>query len=813
MAKLLERGEYEKYSDLIKMLVPINELTPKLQNEVISIASIHAFKKKEFVFKQGNVDGYAYYLLDGQIDLLSNNHVQNTIVSGADSARYAMARLQPRQFSARAKTDVIILELERTALDRFMILDQEDRTQPKSGDGQVMEVSDISEEESGDWMTKMLQSELFSRLPTANIQKLFAMLEPQEFKSGDTVINQGDAGDFYYIVQEGRCEVSREPSRGAKSVRLAELKAGDSFGEEALLTDATRNASVVMVTDGVLMRLSKVNFINLIKKPALNEISYDAARTRVNEGTASWLDVRYQNEHEESGIAGSLNIPLTLLRMQSGKLRKDTHYILYCDTGGRSSAAAFLLTNLGYDVSYLKDGLSSVPQEKLEKAPARPATVVQAPSPAAQIPPPEAKADESNQINLEPGIRASVIEANLAKTNMVLEEAMKKQSDQAGDEWKQIQKQLETEKKQLEADKKEAEIEARRLSEQEEKKIEKLRVDSEKRLTAEKKKLEEIYVRNTREMEKLQRMKETAEEQIRKERQNLDREMEEAKRKLEEANLLRQQIEASRQALEEDAAKKRAEQEALERAAQARAKAKLEENRRKLAEEVARASEELERARNEKAKADAAREAAEDEAKRIISEYKKQFDEEREREQARLQEERQRLEEESRKIQQTLKEIQMSKQEAEAARSAAQAEAQQLRIKQQQEGSAADLNIQGIIAEQIRTVEAKILQAQQNLESAQKAEIKVATAKVINAQELQKRKEEEVRLQQQIASDVMEFSAEQKQQAETPKQIVAHAEHQKRIRASADAAKQKTEQATRNLFDDVAAQLGAKNKK
>jgi hypothetical protein len=46
MAKLLERGEYEKYSDLIKTLVPINELTPKLQNEVISMASIHAFKKK-----------------------------------------------------------------------------------------------------------------------------------------------------------------------------------------------------------------------------------------------------------------------------------------------------------------------------------------------------------------------------------------------------------------------------------------------------------------------------------------------------------------------------------------------------------------------------------------------------------------------------------------------------------------------------------------------------------------------------------------------------------------------------------------------
>ena len=103
MPELLEQEESAKYGDLIRTLVPVSDLSPQLQNKLISLATILAFKKKEFVFKQGDMDDYAFYLLAGQIELLADNHVQSTIVSGTDSARYAMARLQPRQFSARAK--------------------------------------------------------------------------------------------------------------------------------------------------------------------------------------------------------------------------------------------------------------------------------------------------------------------------------------------------------------------------------------------------------------------------------------------------------------------------------------------------------------------------------------------------------------------------------------------------------------------------------------------------------------------------------------------------------------------------------------
>ena len=115
-----------------------------------------------------------------------------------------------------------------------------------------------------------------------------------------------------------------------------------------------------MLSDGVLMQLSKDNFVDLIKKPSLSTVSFDQAQKIVGEG-GGWVDVRFAKEYEASHIEASTNIPLNVIRIQIDKFNHDTHYVVYCDTGGRSSAAAFLLTQRGFHVSYLEGGLDSNP--------------------------------------------------------------------------------------------------------------------------------------------------------------------------------------------------------------------------------------------------------------------------------------------------------------------------------------------------------------------------------------------------------------------------------------------------------------------
>lgn len=68
-----------------------------------------------------------------------------------------------------------------------------------------------------------------------------------------------------------------------------------------------------------------------------------------------------ENEHQNDGkIKGSMNMPLYLLRLRINKIDKSKIYILYCDTGARSSAAAFLLSERGFDAYVLEGGLSAL---------------------------------------------------------------------------------------------------------------------------------------------------------------------------------------------------------------------------------------------------------------------------------------------------------------------------------------------------------------------------------------------------------------------------------------------------------------------
>ena len=477
--------ENEKYADAIRQLIPINELPPQIQNEVIKNANIVEIRKGGFVFKQGDKDGFSYYCLEGDIELLANDQQHNVISGGSDRARYAMAQLQPRQFSARARKKAVVFQISRDTLDKLVVMhekedsDVTDMTLTGGGFATVEEVDFDEMEGEVDWMTRILQSELFSKIPTANIHALFAMLEPVELKAGEKVVTQGEPGEHYYIIQEGSCQVSRKPSSGDKDINLAVLKAGDSFGEEALIAETTRNATVSMITDGILMRLSKDTFIDMIKKPTLHSIGFKDASKLVSEGKAEWLDVRYKNEHESSAIPGSLNVPLNVLRLQAEKLDQGKQYIVYCDNEGRSSTGAFLLTGLGFDVSYLKGGLINNSQAvtTAEPAPATPPAeepvkaVEKEPEKAAAKSVPEtpvSAVDEISKQDIDPDVKSAMLEAELERTNVELQKAKEKQK--SDDEYVkkmqvEVERRLQEERAKIEAAKKAAQEDAKRLRE------------------------------------------------------------------------------------------------------------------------------------------------------------------------------------------------------------------------------------------------------------------------------------------------------------------------------------------------------------
>ncbi len=805
-------AEKEQFEAIIKQLIPISDLSSSAQNDLLEVAELLEFIKEKFVFEEGDEDNYSYYVLAGELELIANKHVQSTIIGGSDNARYAIAQLQPRQFSAKAKTPVTILRLDRGTLDRMMV-HEGNKAADIEGTGDEMEVSNIDEEDSGDWMTKMLQSELFARLPLANIQQLFAYLEAVAFNAGDTVIKQGEPGDNYYIIEEGTCEVTRVPREGENPVKLAELSMGDSFGEEALLTDATRNATITMLTDGVLMQLSKDHFVDLIKKPSLSTVSFEEAQKIVSEG-GGWVDVRFAKEYEESNIGTSTNVPLNVLRVQLDKFNTDTHYILYCDTGGRSSAAAFLLTQAGIHVSYLQGGLVSNPRATVEEVASEDA------APAAeqvtQEKPVEEPVDRLEQAIddvTDTAVKASVLETDLAKNKMQIEAAEKKQKEGKERDDKNKQEALEAEKKRLEQErveierqKKFAEDDLDKTRKQEIIKIEKSRKDAESRMDEQKAKLEEIYSKNAEEMKKLQEMKARAEEQIRKAREQLKKQAKESRRELDEARSLKDSVQEAKKKIEEKAEQQRIKQAELEKSVKAKAKALLEKEKRKLAEKIAQNNEELEQAKREKAVAEAGRVAAKEEAEKIIEEYKEQFEKEKAELQAELKAERSKLEKESQQIRDKLDEVRKVKDAAEGERKAAKKDADKLKAKQAEKIAQGNKDDESLIDEMKRAQE-KLEAAKRALDDAQHEEKITVAAKEGNEEDLLKQKEEEERLNRQMEAELSDWKEEEVEREKQFEGRESQAEHIKRIRERTEAARKKTQEAADDLFADIAGQI------
>jgi CRP-like cAMP-binding protein len=336
-----------------RTLIPINALYEDNLLRLAEQTKVERLSKGDKVFSVGDLDPDSLFLIAGTVAIdLDENNV-HLVTAGNDAALYALTTVNPRQFDAFVVSDnATIARVDAVLLEKLLTWGQ---AAPLAGFSARSEENHGTSREDSDWMMAMLRTGIFLKLPASNIHELFSRMEQLDVNAGAEIVRYGDEGDYYYMIKKGRCQVSR-PANGEEEV-LAELGRNDCFGEEALLSDEPRNASVTMLTDGQLMRLAKQDFIALLNAPTLKWVDNKEMKDLVVNG-AKQVDVRLESEYENSGLKNALNIPLHELRKKSHYLEPSKKYILYCDTGQRSSAAAFLLSQEGFDVHVLKGGLS-----------------------------------------------------------------------------------------------------------------------------------------------------------------------------------------------------------------------------------------------------------------------------------------------------------------------------------------------------------------------------------------------------------------------------------------------------------------------
>ena len=266
------------------------------------------------VFEQGDEDVYVHYLIVGKLTMLAKEEKSFVIDADSNQACYPLSQVQPRQYSARAIRATKIMRVSKSLLDSLLASEKI---------GQLSHFDEIESDDDKDsgysWMIHLLQSTIFSNITPQSIQEIFILSEEIAVSKGDVIIKQGASGDYYYIIKDGRFEVSRYAEKNSETFKLATLHDGDCFGEEALLGDVPRNANVIAKTDGTLIRITKETFLRLICDPFINTVNYEQALQLVNDG-AIWIDVRSPDENKQFAVADSLNFPLDMIRVQMKKL-------------------------------------------------------------------------------------------------------------------------------------------------------------------------------------------------------------------------------------------------------------------------------------------------------------------------------------------------------------------------------------------------------------------------------------------------------------------------------------------------------------
>jgi len=201
-------------------------------------------------------------------------HYKPKQLSGGQKQRVAIARglvHRPKLVLADEPTAALDEQSGRTVVALFQKMAKEQQTTIiiVTHDNRILDVadrivnlvdgqirSDVLIKEASIISQMLAQCRIFDRVTPRTLAGVADQMIALTIPKGATIIREGDTGDRFYLVRQGRVSVRR----GLESNVVAELSEGDFFGETALLTGQPRNATVVALEETILYALSEPDF-------------------------------------------------------------------------------------------------------------------------------------------------------------------------------------------------------------------------------------------------------------------------------------------------------------------------------------------------------------------------------------------------------------------------------------------------------------------------------------------------------------------------------------------------------------------------
>lgn len=330
---------------------PIALLSGNRRAEALDSIRVYDLSAGESVSLRGGRSSDLLYVIEGEVDVTFNGAGKPTRLNpecAGERAFVITPSMSPVTIIAGAPA--IVCRADGEVMDHLLSWEALS-SGPEDGDEDVR-----------NRIAAVRRSLAFRRLPMESVEEAFRKMRPQAVEAGSEVVRQGDPGDAFYLIERGRAEVWQTGIYDDEPKQVAELGPGDAFGEEALVLQGSRNATVRMIEDGLLLVLDADDFDQVIGKNLVQCVQPAVAKALIESGHGI-IDVRYEEEFEDAHMPGCTLIPLHELRNRVGELDPARSYVVYCKGGSRSAVGTLLLRQRGFDAVSIVGGLRDWPYE------------------------------------------------------------------------------------------------------------------------------------------------------------------------------------------------------------------------------------------------------------------------------------------------------------------------------------------------------------------------------------------------------------------------------------------------------------------
>lgn len=225
-----------------------SELDEEDMETVLMAMSEVTFEAGKKVIVEGEDGDHLFVIEKGSLDCSKmvggEEKVVKTCAVGDVFGELALLYNCPRAASVVAKENCVCWQLDRESFTHI--------------------VKDAAVKRRDKYESFLRNVALISSIDPYERSQIADALKSETFKKGEVVVKQSEPGDKFYIVEEGELYATKsKPGEGEK--RVMDYKAGDYFGELALMKNEPRAASVVVSSDTAkVLSMSRISFNKML---------------------------------------------------------------------------------------------------------------------------------------------------------------------------------------------------------------------------------------------------------------------------------------------------------------------------------------------------------------------------------------------------------------------------------------------------------------------------------------------------------------------------------------------------------------------